>query len=153
MVEDRIFDGDRGPTKLIDHAGHPITCVFCFDIEAEDRLVVFQNDHAIVFWDANPVTPGHALIIPTRHAVFMADLRPVEISNMMALMTVTQQLVTNTIAPIPGGFTIGINDGPIAGQTVPHVHMHLIPRHEGDVPNPRGGIRRIFPDDTYVRSP
>lgn len=51
----------------------------------------------------------------------------------------------------PASYTIGINDGPVAGQTVGHLHIHLIPRYIGDVDDPRGGIRRIFPDDPYIR--
>lgn len=53
--------------------------------------------------------------------------------------------------PAPDGYTIGINDGPAAGQTIPHMHLHIIPRRFGDVPNPRGGIRQVFPNDQYSR--
>lgn len=130
----------------------PYECPFCRDFEAEDRLILAENNHALVFSDAYPAAEGHALIVSKRHVGSVFLLAPDEYRDLMLLIPVAWGIIVSTIAPTPGGYTIGINDGPVAGQTVPHVHIHLIPRHEGDVPNPRGGIRQIFTDDPYINA-
>jgi diadenosine tetraphosphate (Ap4A) HIT family hydrolase len=86
------------------------------------------------------------LIIPLRHVGSFFDLTDEDRSNMLTTLLYCRAVLSHSGVT---DFTIGINDGPAAGQTVPHCHMHLIPRRPDDVPNPRGGIRRIFPNDEY----
>lgn len=116
-------------------------CPFC--TLPVDR-VVDRNALAVVIRDAYPVTAGHTLVIPTRHVGSFFELDAAEQAAMLELLRRARQRLQQEFAP--DGYTIGINDGPAAGQTVPHVHLHLIPRRVGDVPDPRGGVRWVVPD-------
>lgn len=89
--------------------------------------------------DAYPVADGHALVVPRRH---VADLRELRIREAVDLWHLVHALACATDNP---GLTIGANVGACAGQTVPHAHVHLIPRSPGDVPDPRGGVRWVVP--------
>lgn len=94
--------------------------------------------------DAYPVSEGHTLIVPRRHVMSIYDLADAEYNAVWELVSqVHQRLVTDLR---PDGFNIGLNDGVAAGQTVMHAHIHVIPRWNGDVPDPRGGIRWVIPD-------
>jgi len=94
--------------------------------------------------DAYPVSPGHTLVIPRRHVGSFFQTTPEEKAEMFSLLDwCHSDLVSRRN---PAGFNIGINDGKAAGQTVLHLHIHLIPRYAGDKPDPRGGVRWIFPD-------
>lgn len=94
--------------------------------------------------DSFPITPGHTLLIPRRHVASLFGLTMVEWVELGQLLT---EVRTALLAEYhPDGFNIGINEGTAAGQTVMHLHLHLIPRYHGDQPDPRGGIRWIFPD-------
>lgn len=116
-------------------------CPFC---ELSAERILFRNDAAIALRDAYPVTPGHTLVIPMRHVASFFDVTALERSEMLALLD--QAKVQLQAELNPAGFNIGINDGAAAGQTVPHLHLHLIPRYEGDVLDPRGGVRWIIPE-------
>ena len=116
-------------------------CPFCCVPHAR---IVEQSDLAFWIFDAYPVSPGHSLIIPTRHTSSYFDLSENERAAMLALLDRAKESLDQELAP--HGFNIGINDGSAAGQTVPHLHMHLIPRFEGDVADPRGGIRWVIPE-------
>jgi diadenosine tetraphosphate (Ap4A) HIT family hydrolase len=94
--------------------------------------------------DAFPISPGHTLIIPKRHIGSFFDLSPDEREDLMSLVSNAKAELATEFKP--DGFNIGINDGPVAGQTVPHLHIHLIPRYKGDMADPRGGVRWIIPD-------
>lgn len=98
---------------------------------------------AVVVRDAYPVAPGHTLVIPRRHVGSFFELHRSEQAAMLTLVDRARLDLERDFTP--DGFTIGVNDGAAAGQTVPHVHMHLIPRHLGDVDDPRGGIRWVLP--------
>lgn len=100
---------------------------------------------AVAVHDAFPVAPGHTLVIPLRHVGSFFELQESEQLAMLALLNRARARLEDEFAP--DGYTIGINDGPAAGQTVPHVHLHLIPRHAEDVPDPRGGVRWVIPDN------
>jgi len=106
--------------------------------------VLFRSDAAIALRDAYPVSPGHTLIIPVRHTASFFDATPLERSEMLALLDRAKAQLEAEFFPL--GFNVGINDGTAAGQTVHHLHMHLIPRYHGDVPDPRGGVRWIIPE-------
>ena len=98
---------------------------------------------AYVRFDKNPVTPGHCLIIPFRHVADYFATTMEERNAMLCLVDVAKQMLDRDFAP--HGYNLGINVGVVAGQTVPHVHLHLIPRYPGDVANPRGGVRGVIP--------
>ncbi|AUN95224.1 HIT family protein [Pseudazoarcus pumilus] len=117
-----------------------VVCPFC---DLPDSRVVLANDLAFVLRDAYPVSPGHTLVIPRRHVASYADVKPAEREAMFALLDLARHELAATFAV--DGFNIGINDGRAAGQTVMHVHMHLIPRFVGDVADPRGGVRWVIP--------
>jgi diadenosine tetraphosphate (Ap4A) HIT family hydrolase len=122
-------------------------CPFC---ALPEGRVIDSDDHCVVIRDCYPVSEDHTLVIPRRHAGSFFDLSEVEQTSMLRLLRRAQEQITNATrangSSAAPDFNIGINDGPAAGQTVPHVHMHLIPRRPGDVPDPRGGVRWVIPD-------
>ena len=115
-------------------------CPFC---QLEAACIVFSDDVTLVIRDAFPVSPGHTLIIPRRHVGSFFELTPPERASMFELLTQAKAELDGTLQP--DGFNIGINDGAAAGQTVAHLHLHLIPRYRGDTPDPRGGVRWVLP--------
>ena len=118
-----------------------MTCFFCC-VPAE--RVLYEDDLVMVLRDGFPVSPGHSLVVPRRHVQSWFDATEQEqIQLMRALSWARGDLQTELQ---PDAFNIGINDGPIAGQSVPHLHIHLIPRYQGDHNEARGGVRWIFPD-------
>jgi diadenosine tetraphosphate (Ap4A) HIT family hydrolase len=119
--------------------GHP--CIFC---HIEPARVILQCPLAVVVRDAYPVSAGHTLIIPRRHIKSWFE---VNLHEQHALLEMLAKAKTGLDAELhPDGYNIGINDGAAAGQTVPHLHLHLIPRYSGDRADPRGGVRWIMPD-------
>ena len=117
-------------------------CIFC-DIAKTDR-VIDQTDHCFVIRDAFPVTEGHTLIIPKRHVADYFDLTNAETSEIQKLLHKHKLQIEQSDQSVDG-FNIGINVGATAGQTVFHVHVHLIPRRIGDVDDPKGGVRGVIP--------
>jgi ATP adenylyltransferase len=117
-------------------------CIFC-EIATTDR-VIDQTDHTFVIRDAFPVTEGHTLFIPKRHVADYFDLNPNEKSDIQELLQKHKAMIEVNDESVDG-FNIGINVGATAGQTVFHVHIHLIPRRIGDVENPKGGVRGVIP--------
>jgi diadenosine tetraphosphate (Ap4A) HIT family hydrolase len=116
-------------------------CPFC-DI-GQDRIYA-KNDLAVAVLDGFPVNPGHALIIPRRHIMSLFEATAEERAALFDLLEEARKKLLEERSP--DGFNIGINDGAAAGQTVFHLHIHLIPRYEGDCDDPRGGVRKLFPD-------
>jgi diadenosine tetraphosphate (Ap4A) HIT family hydrolase len=97
----------------------------------------------MAIYDSFPVTPGHTLIIPKRHISSLFEATREEQAALFDLLSAMRQLLLKERNP--AGFNIGINDGPAAGQTVMHLHIHLIPRYAGDTEDPRGGVRWVMP--------
>lgn len=120
-------------------------CIFC---EMVSERIVLENNLAYVIRDGYPVTGFHSLIIPKRHAETFFDLTADELLSINQLLTLTKNEIQR-LDPTVEGFNIGANVGEVAGQTVFHCHVHLIPRRKGDVSNPRGGVRHIIPDKGY----
>jgi diadenosine tetraphosphate (Ap4A) HIT family hydrolase len=118
-----------------------MTCPFC---TMPDDRVIDKNNGGYVIFDGFPISPGHTLIIPHRHFGSWFESTDSERSALLELMSAAQLRLKKQYQP--DGFNIGINDGSAAGQTVSHLHVHLIPRYNGDVPDPRGGVRRVIPD-------
>lgn len=103
-----------------------------------------SNRAAVAVLDEFPVSRGHTLIVPRRHVSSYFELTEKEQKGMWDL--VNEMKGTLDAFYEPDGYNIGINVGEAAGQTVPHVHIHIIPRYKGDVPDPRGGVRGVIPD-------
>jgi diadenosine tetraphosphate (Ap4A) HIT family hydrolase len=116
-------------------------CAFC-SLPAE--RVINSNHYGIVMRDGFPISPGHTLIIPKRHIGSFFELDSDERQDLLNLLEAAKKILDEKFHP--NGYNIGINDGPAAGQTVPHAHIHLIPRFTGDQTDPRGGVRWIFPE-------
>ena len=119
----------------------PSPCPFC---SLPASRIVEQNAHAVLILDAYPVSPGHSLVIPKRHVGSFFEVTQFERAALFALLDRATELVDHQHQPV--GYNIGINDGAAAGQTVPHLHIHLIPRYDGDQPDPRGGVRWVIPE-------
>lgn len=102
-----------------------------------------HSELAFALYDNYPVSPGHALIVPRRHFASWADATEKERSALWTDIEVVRELVQKKYHP--DGINIGINDGVAAGQTIMHLHVHIIPRYAGDVEDPRGGIRWVIP--------
>lgn len=120
---------------------HP-DCPFC-NLEV-DRELIAQTTSILAFYDKFPVNNGHALIIPKRHCANYFDLTITEQTDCWQLLNQVKEIVQQCFNP--DGFNVGININEAAGQTVPHVHIHLIPRYIGDVAEPRGGVRGVIPE-------
>lgn len=101
--------------------------------------------------DAFPVTEGHVLVVPTRHVARMEHLTDDEWDAVFRLV----RDETRRVAALPGvtGVNLGVNSGPSAGQTISHAHVHVIPRREGDVDDPRGGVRWVVPSTAAYWGP
>lgn len=119
----------------------PAACPFC---AMPPGRVLLRDDLAIVVRDAYPVSPGHTLVIPVRHVPSFFDTTTQERDALLRMLDAARAGLLGEFAP--AGFNIGINDGASAGQTVGHLHIHLIPRYAGDRADPRGGVRWVFPD-------
>ncbi|GAB6179034.1 HIT family protein [Desulfotomaculum defluvii] len=114
-------------------------CPFC----AMENIIL-QNDLAFAIFDKYPVTNGHMLIIPKRHFANFFDVTDEEKQALFNLLDNCKDYLDSRYQP--GGYNIGINVGEAAGQTVWHLHVHLIPRYKGDIDNPRGGVRGVIPE-------
>ncbi len=116
-------------------------CPFC---TLPPGRIILESPTALVIRDGFPISPGHTLIIPKRHVGSWFDITDAERDEMTLLLTQAKAQLDQEYTP--DGYNIGINDGAAAGQTVPHLHMHLIPRFTGDSEDPRGGVRWIMPE-------
>ncbi len=138
-VHIRNFDEDKG------------LCPFCI---LDSTRIFTDNKNAVAILDCCPVSPGHTLIIPKRHIVSLFETTEDERAGLFGLMAEVRERMLGCRPPFdriesrsaPDGFNIGINDGVAAGQSVFHLHIHLIPRYTGDCEQPRGGIRWVFPE-------
>lgn len=115
-------------------------CIFC-NLPQSEKIA--ESDLCFAMFDGFPVSKGHVLIIPKRHVADYFDLTDEEIMAMQHMMKEIKERLDEGFSP--DGYNVGINVNEAAGQTVFHVHMHLIPRYRGDVENPRGGVRGVIP--------
>jgi ATP adenylyltransferase len=118
-----------------------MACVFC---TVANEQIVASNRLAFAIRDTSPVTLLHTLVLPRRHVADYFELEPAEIGAIDDLLRETRRDI-RARDPAVAGFNIGVNIGAVAGQTVFHCHVHLIPRRPGDVANPRGGVRAVIP--------
>jgi len=122
-----------------------LSCPFC-EIASQDsqKRVWLESEHGFAIRDGFPLTEGHALVIPNQHVRSFFELSSEIQTDLMALVSLVRHELIQEFGI--KDVNIGINDGPLAGQTVPHCHIHVIPRREGDVVDPRGGVRWIIPE-------
>lgn len=116
-------------------------CPFC---SLPPKRIIDHNEQALWIYDGFPISPGHSLIIPKRHVGSFFELTAEERVAIFSLLDLAKSVISTEYAP--NAYNIGINDGPAAGQTVPHLHVHLIPRYNNDVRDPRGGVRWVIPE-------
>lgn len=125
-----------------------MACIFC---SMHETRIIATNKHCYAIRDGFPVTPDHTLIIPKRHVETFFDLTEEEVLACNDILR-SERLKILALDKSVGGFNIGMNAGSIAGQTIFHCHIHLIPRRPGDVENPKGGVRHVIPNKGYYSS-
>ncbi len=123
------------------HSSGTSHCPFC---TMDPSHVLTGNDIVFAVRDIYPVTPLHTLVLPRRHVPTYFDLNRRETAAVDDLLKQLRNDILNDDSTVQG-FNIGINIGVVAGQTILHCHVHLIPRRHGDVPDPWGGVRAIIP--------
>ena len=117
-------------------------CLFC-KVKEEKEKIILENNLAFARYDDFPVSKGHMLFITKRHAKDFFSITLEEKNAIFELIDKAKKIIDEKYKP--SGYNIGMNCGVSAGQTVMHVHVHLIPRYDGDVENPRGGVRGVIP--------
>ena len=123
-------------------------CLFC-NINSKD--LVFDNEFAFASFDSYPVSKYHSLIVPKRHILDYFELTNDELLACNDLIKKIKKKIQNEDKTVDG-FNIGTNSGIVAGQSIMHCHIHLIPRRKGDVDNPQGGVRGVIPSKQhYIR--
>jgi len=120
-------------------------CLFC-TIKKED--IIEENEFAYATFDSYPVSSQHCLIVPKRHVKDYFELNNDEVTGCDQLIKKIKNQVEKNDKTVKG-FNIGINSGKVAGQSIMHCHIHLIPRREGDVENPQGGVRGVIPSKQH----
>jgi diadenosine tetraphosphate (Ap4A) HIT family hydrolase len=116
-------------------------CVFCEQFDKS--RIVYEDSTWIAVYDNYPVSKGHTLLIPKRHCETFFDLNDFETGILSHIINVIKLILDEKFKP--DGYNIGCNCGEAAGQTVMHCHIHIIPRYNGDMENPRGGVRGVIP--------
>jgi diadenosine tetraphosphate (Ap4A) HIT family hydrolase len=121
-------------------------------LDKPESAWVTHNDLAFAILDGFPVTPGHTLIVPRRLVSSWFEATAEEHAALLDLVAVVKRRLDEERRP--DGYNVGFNDGVSAGQTVMHLHLHVIPRYRGDVADPRGGVRHVIPGrGNYLASP
>lgn len=118
-----------------------IECPFCKGFD--ESRIIYQDSSWVAIYDGYPVSNGHALLIPKRHVESYFNLNYLELASVWVTIGIVKTLLDKKFKP--SGYNIGINCGKSAGQTVPHCHIHIIPRYDGDVEDPTGGVRGVIP--------
>jgi len=120
-------------------------CPFCRDPE-----IIIENELAYADYDSYPASPGHCLIITRRHVAEYFQATAEEKTAIWELVDEMKSIIDKEYNP--DGYNVGVNVGAAAGQSVPHIHIHIIPRYKGDVENPQGGVRGVIPHkQKYVK--
>ena len=122
-------------------------CIFC---KIRKKELQFENQLAYSSTDSYPVSEFHSLIVPKRHVETYFDLTEAEIQACNELILKTKEKILKQDSTVKG-FNIGTNAGKFAGQSIMHCHIHLIPRREGDVENPQGGVRSVIPKKQHYK--
>lgn len=120
-----------------------MSCILCELINDASKRIC-EDEHMVAIWDGFPVSMGHALIVPKRHVESLFELTDEELKSAYELIVNTKVILDYKYSP--NGYNIGINEGRAAGRTIDHAHIHIIPRYDGDMDDPRGGVRGVIPD-------
>lgn len=115
-------------------------CPFCNDIDS----IIDESKYWYAIYDKYPVSKGHTLLISKRHVPSFFDLTSEETRQIHNMIKRIRRKLDTTY--FPNGYNIGVNCGRAAGQTVPHCHIHIIPRYDNDVNDPTGGVRGVIPN-------
>ncbi|WPL15538.1 AP-4-A phosphorylase [Thiorhodovibrio winogradskyi] len=129
---------------MSDNNPAPVTkeeCRFC--VSKPGRQLMIESTQGFAAYDRFPASPGHFLVIPYRHFASYFDINDAELVDLWGLVKRGKEMVEE--AYHPDGYNIGINVGHWAGQSIHHLHIHVIPRYKGDVENPKGGVRGVIP--------
>ncbi len=116
-------------------------CPFC---QLDPYRIVAEDELTVAYRDGFPVSLGHTVIISRRHVATLFEATQTEQAALLGMLARAKEILDRLHQP--DGYNIGINHGPAGGQTVPHLHIHLIPRYRGDKEDPRGGVRWVLPD-------
>ena len=116
-------------------------CRFC--VSKPGRRIMLEGQFCFAAWDRHPASPGHFLVVPYRHVADYFDINDEEREELWRLVAEGKKMAD--AQHNPDGYNIGINVGIWAGQSIPHLHIHVIPRYRGDVENPKGGVRGVIP--------
>ena len=125
---------------MVDLTNHSPNCPFCTPAPTS---IILANDLAYARYDLYPVSPGHILLIPFRHVASFFEATEAEQAALLSLVHEARRLLDEQYAP--DGYNIGVNIGAAAGQSVMHLHVHVIPRYVGDMEEPKGGVRGVIP--------
>ena len=123
-------------------------CPFCYHAPSS---VWLESSSALALWDGFPISEGHTLVVPRCHVCSLFDLSDSELSLVWGFVVLVREDLKSRFRV--EAFNIGVNDGHAAGQTVMHAHIHVVPRRDGDVPDPRGGVRWIIPEKADYWTP
>ena len=129
---------EEAASYVVDASG---ACPFC---RVDRGRIAWSSPLAIALWDVYPVSLGHALVVPRRHAASWSELTADEKAALTSGVDAVRALIDERYQPY--AYNVGYNDGEAAGQTIMHFHVHVIPRYQGDVLDPRGGIRWVLHD-------
>mgnify|MGYP002180561007 CR=1 FL=1 len=128
-----------------------MNCAFCEILEMGTREVLWEDELAFAIRDAFPISPGHSLVLPKRHVASFWDCTPDEQTSLLAGAGWLRDDLEVSF-PSVDGWNLGVNVGEAAGQTVFHVHLHVVPRFVGDVDDPTGGVRGTMPGEADYHS-
>ena len=129
---------EAAPPNVVDASD---SCAFC---RLEPGRIAWSSPLTLALWDAYPLSLGHALVVSRRHVTSWSELNVDEKAAVTLGIDAVRALIDERYAP--HAYNVGFNDGVAAGQTIMHFHAHVIPRYQGDVLDPRGGVRWVLPD-------
>lgn len=119
-------------------------CPFCgIENKVDKSRIIYEDSTWVAIEDGYPVSKGHTLLIPKRHCKTYFDLNYLELASVGVTIGIIKMMLDKKYKP--NGYNIGVNCGEASGQTVPHCHIHIIPRYNGDMEDPRGGVRGVIP--------
>jgi diadenosine tetraphosphate (Ap4A) HIT family hydrolase len=121
-------------------------CLFC---NPKPEEILAETQHALLIQDSSPVSPGHCLVVPRQHIKTFFDCSEEQNRNFRELILQAKEIMDKRHSP--DGYNIGCNNEQAAGQSVFHLHIHIIPRYKGDVENPKGGVRWVIPDKSQYQ--
>jgi diadenosine tetraphosphate (Ap4A) HIT family hydrolase len=122
-------------------------CLFCERDNKEEHKIILENELFYSRWCNFPVSKGHAHVVPKKHIESFFELTEEEVKAMYSLIKQTKEIIDKYN---PDSYNIGINNGKEAGRSIPHLHIHIIPRYKGDTLHPEGGIKNILPKGNYI---